>query len=54
MVPAYFSDTTIGAAMDGLRAQTFSDFEAIVVSSSPEDRTGRIVAERFPQARFEQ
>ena len=54
MVPAYFSDTTIGAAMDGLRAQTVRDFEAIVVSSSPEDRTGRIVAERFPQARFEQ
>jgi glycosyltransferase involved in cell wall biosynthesis len=53
-MPAYFSDGTIGAAMDGLRAQTFRDFEAIVVSSSPEERTGRIVAERFPQARFVQ
>jgi glycosyltransferase involved in cell wall biosynthesis len=53
-MPAYFSDTKIGAAMDGLRAQTFRDYEAIVVSSSQEERTRRIVAERFPQARFEQ
>jgi glycosyltransferase involved in cell wall biosynthesis len=54
VVPAYHSDGTIGEALDGLRAQTFRDFEVVVVSSSEEDRTGRIVAERFPEARFEQ
>ena len=54
VVPAYHSDSTIGAFLDGLRAQTFEDFEAIVVNSSQEERTARIVAERFPAARFEQ
>ena len=54
MVPAYHSDATIGDFLDGLRAQTYRDFEAIVVSSSQEERTGRIVAERLPGARFEQ
>jgi glycosyltransferase involved in cell wall biosynthesis len=54
VAPAYHSDATIGDFLDGLRAQTFQDFETIVVSSSQEDRTGRIVAERLPDARFEQ
>ena len=54
VVPAYHSDGTIGDALDALRAQTFGDFEVVVVSSSPEERTGRVVRERFPQATFEQ
>jgi GT2 family glycosyltransferase len=54
IVPAYHSDATIGAFLDALEGQTFTDFEAVVVNSSQEERTGRIVAERFPAARFEQ
>jgi GT2 family glycosyltransferase len=42
------------AFLEGLRKQTFADFETIIVNSSPEDRTARLVAERFPAARFEQ
>jgi glycosyltransferase involved in cell wall biosynthesis len=53
VVPAYFSDATIGAFLDGLSVQTFRDFDSVIVSSSPEDRTRQIVAERFPDARFE-
>jgi GT2 family glycosyltransferase len=54
IAPAYHSDATIGAFLDGLSAQTFSDFETIVVNSSPETRTETIVADRQPSARFVQ
>ena len=54
VVPAYHSDGTIGEFLDGLRAQSYRDFETVIVSSSQEPRTGRIVAERLPEARFEQ
>jgi glycosyltransferase involved in cell wall biosynthesis len=54
VVPAYHSDGTIGEFLDGLRGQTYRDFETVVVSSSPEERTGRVVAERLPEAQFEQ
>jgi glycosyltransferase involved in cell wall biosynthesis len=54
VVPAYHSDSTIAAFLEGLRKQTFADFETIIVNSSPEDRTAQLVAKRFPAARFEQ
>jgi GT2 family glycosyltransferase len=54
IVPAYHSDSTIEAFLEGLRKQTFTDFETIIVNSSPEDRTAKLVAERFPAAHFEQ
>jgi glycosyltransferase involved in cell wall biosynthesis len=54
VVPAYHSDATIGGLLAGLRAQTFRDFELIIVNSSQEGRTGRIVREQRPDARFEQ
>jgi GT2 family glycosyltransferase len=54
VLPAYYSDATIGDFLDGLRAQTFRDFEAIVINSSPEERTAEIVSDRMPEATFEQ
>jgi GT2 family glycosyltransferase len=54
IVPAYHSDATIAACLDALGAQTFTGFEVIVVNSSQEESTLRIVAARFPAARFEQ
>jgi glycosyltransferase involved in cell wall biosynthesis len=54
VVPAYHSDATIGRLLEGLRAQTFRDFELIVVNSSQEGRTERIVREHQLGARFEQ
>lgn len=53
VLPAYYSDGTMHACLEGLRAQTYRNFEVIVVNSSPEDRTARIVAD-FPEVRFEQ
>jgi len=54
IAPAYHSDATIGAFLDGLSGQTFRDFETIVVNSSQEARTGAVVAEHMPDVRFVQ
>jgi glycosyltransferase involved in cell wall biosynthesis len=54
VVPAYHSDGTIGQLLDGVRGQTFRDFELIVVNSSQERRTEQIVRRSLPEARFEQ
>jgi GT2 family glycosyltransferase len=54
IAPAYHSDRTVGAFLDGLSAQTFRDFESIVVNSSPGTRTRAIIQTRLPSARFVQ
>ena len=54
VISAFHSDTTIADCLESLRDQTFRDFEVIVVNSSPEERTRRIVEERFTEVRFEQ
>ena len=54
VLPAYYSDASIAASLDALEAQTFRDFEVIVVNSSPESRTAEIVNQRFPQVHFHQ
>jgi GT2 family glycosyltransferase len=53
VIPAYYSDETIADCLQSLRDQRFQDFETIVVNSSPEERTRRIV-EQFEEVRFEQ
>jgi GT2 family glycosyltransferase len=42
------------AFLEGLRQQTFTDFETIIVNSSAEEQTAKLVAECFPNARFVQ
>jgi GT2 family glycosyltransferase len=54
IIPAYYSDGTLEACLEALRAQTFQNFETILVNSSPEDRTRQIIATRFPEVVFEQ
>lgn len=54
IIPAYHSSETISDTLAGLREQTFSDFEVIIVNSSPDEETRRIVEEEFPEAIFEQ
>ncbi len=53
VIPAYYSSATLGDCLEGLRRQTWRDFEVIVVNSSPEEETRRII-ERYPEVRFEQ
>jgi glycosyltransferase involved in cell wall biosynthesis len=52
VVPAYESSATIGASLECLRRQAFTDFEIIVVDSSPDDRTSAIVRGGFPEVRY--
>jgi glycosyltransferase involved in cell wall biosynthesis len=46
VVPLYLSEETLAGFLDSLRAQTFRDFEAILVDSGPTEACGRIVARR--------
>ena len=52
VVPAYHSDGTVAELLEGLREQTFRDFELILVNSSPGDGTGGTVARLFPDATY--
>jgi len=48
VIPAWHSDTVIAGCLDALGAQDFRDFEAIVVNSSPADRTSDVVTSGYP------
>ena len=52
IIGAYRASSTIGFCLEGLRAQTYRDFEIVVVDSSPDDETAAIVS-AFPEARLE-
>jgi len=52
ILPAYYSQGTIAVTLDSLRRQTFRDFEVIVVNSSPEQETARLVETEYPEVRF--
>ena len=52
IVPAYNSEGTIAATLDALAGQTFTDFETVVVDSSPGEATARLMADRFPGVVF--
>ncbi len=52
IIGAYLAQTTIGRCLESLRAQTYRDFEVIVVDSSPDEQTARVVSS-FPEVRFE-
>lgn len=50
IIPAYHSQTTVAESLEALREQTFRDFQTIVVDSSADDQTARIISESFPEA----
>jgi hypothetical protein len=53
IVAAYNSADFLPRCLQSLAAQTFRDFETIVVNSSPETRTAQVAA-KFPEVRFHQ
>lgn len=53
IIPAYHSHDALPACLDALRAQSYRDFEVVVVNSSPEEITRTVVA-RYPEVGFEQ
>ncbi len=54
VIPTYYSSSTLEISLEALRRQRYRDFEVIVVNSSPEEETGRIVRERYPEVVFVQ
>jgi glycosyltransferase involved in cell wall biosynthesis len=54
ILPAYYSDGSIDRCLDAIFAQSFQDFEVIVINSSPEERTRDLVTARFPRVHFRQ
>lgn len=52
VLPAFRSQTTIAGCLEALAAQTFRPVEVVVVDSSPDDDTERIVCGRFPWVRY--
>jgi GT2 family glycosyltransferase len=54
IIPAYNSFDRIELCLEALRRQTTLDFEVIVVNSSPEDRTRKLIEDRFPEVLFRQ
>ncbi len=49
VIPSYKSHDTIASCLRTLRAQTYRDFETIVVDSSPDGRCEEIVRRDFPE-----
>jgi glycosyltransferase involved in cell wall biosynthesis len=52
ILPVYESDRTLGACLQSLTAQTYDDYELIVVDSSPDDRARAVVGRLFPAATY--
>jgi glycosyltransferase involved in cell wall biosynthesis len=52
IIPAWNSHQTVAACLDSLRAQTFRDFEVILVDSSPGAETHEIVLRDYPEVRY--
>jgi GT2 family glycosyltransferase len=53
IIPAYRSQETIAGCLEALRRQTFRSFETLVVDSSLDDATGRIVTTGFAEVRYD-
>ncbi len=54
IIPAYFSADTISNCLSALQLQTYRSFEVIVINSSPEPQTERIVRSRWPEVFYQQ
>lgn len=53
VIPAYKSQETLAVCLNTLKAQTFTDYEAILVDSSPNGGVRELVIHEFPWVRFE-
>ncbi|MBI5086932.1 MAG: glycosyltransferase [Acidobacteria bacterium] len=54
LIPCYHSHTTLGACLAALKRQTMTSFEVVVVNSSQDAETGRVVQREMPEAVFSQ
>lgn len=54
VIPAYYSHETVASTLDSFRAQTYRDFEVVIVNSSPETITQNLITGQYPEVMFEQ
>jgi glycosyltransferase involved in cell wall biosynthesis len=52
IIPAYRSQATVASCLESLRRQSFTDFETILVDSTPDPETASLVRARFPEVRL--
>ncbi len=53
IIPAFQSQATLADCLESLRAQTYTDFETILIDSSPDAETQALVLRAFPWVSFE-
>ncbi len=53
IIPAYQSQATLADCLNSLRAQTYTDFETILIDSSPGEETQAVVRSVYPWVTFE-
>ena len=51
ILPAYRSEVTVAGCLAALRAQSFTDFEVVLVDSGPGGGSAAIAARDFPEVR---
>lgn len=54
VIPTYYSYATLPDCLTALQAQTYTDFEVIVVNSSQETKTAQLMTSQFPEVHFHQ
>lgn len=52
IIPSYNARKYIGEALESVAAQSFTDYEVIVIDDGSTDGTGAFVAERYPDVRY--
>ncbi len=53
IIPAYLSHATIARSLETMQAQKYPDYEILVIDSSPDARTEKIVSIQFPGVRYQ-
>lgn len=54
IIPCFFSSQTLPRTLESLKRQTFQNFETIVVNSSQESDTAKLLKDKYPWVRFHQ
>ncbi len=54
VIPCFYSSQTLPQTLESLKRQTFQNFETIVVNSSQESETAKLVKDKYPWVRFHQ
>ena len=54
IIPCFYSTQTLPRTLESLKRQTFQNFETIVVNSSQESNTTKLLKDKYPWVKFHQ